>query len=420
MTDRKHYAAAAAAALMALALGALPASAKVQLDYYFPAQVQGPIARDMEGLVKHFNEGQDQIQVRAIYTGTYQDTKVKAAAAAKAGHPPAVALMAENKASKAEFVADFWPALLPNATINGKLYGIPFQNSTPILYINADQFREAGLDPDHPPRDWAELVEAAKKLVKKDGDEVSRYGIMVPLNYNYLNWVLEGFVMSNGGMYFNPEYPGEVYYDQPTTRGAVQFYRDLAFKYGVMPKSVTSAKQISTNFLAGKTAMMVLSTGGLSFVRENVKFDYRVAFVPGKVRRAVPIGGGSLIVFKGLSDEQRAAAWKFVEWLASPEQLGNWSRISGYFSPRKSSYDLPEMKAFLEKHPDAKVAVEQLEYSQPWYSTYNTIAVARPLADAVQQIIQGKADVDKALGVAQLEAEKLLAPYVKATAYTGE
>ncbi len=441
MTYGKRFGAVLAAGFAALLMQAGPAGAQVKLDYYFPAQVQGPIARRMEEVVKRFNAGQKDVEVRAIYTGTYQDTKVKAMAATKAGHPPAVALMSanlllefvlddtiepidrlldENKVSKEKLLSDFWPALLPNATVNGKLYGVPFQNSTPILYLNADQFREAGLDPDRPPRTWSELVDAARKLVRKDGDEVTRYGFMVPLNYNYLNWVLEGFVMSNGGLYFNPDYPGEVYYDAPTTRGAVQFYRDLAFKYGVMPKSVTSAKQVTTDFFAGRTAMMVLSTGALSFVRDNAKFDYRVAFVPGKVRHAAPIGGASLIVFKGLTDAQRSAAWKFVSWLTSPEELGAWSRTSGYFSPRKSSYDLPEMKAFLDKHPDAGVAVRQLAYSRPWYSTYNTVAVARPLADAVQEVIQGKAEVGPALDAAQKKAEQLLAPYVQATAYTGK
>ncbi len=53
----------------------------------------------------------------------------------------------------------FWPALKLNATDQGHVYGVPFQNSTPLLYYSVDAFKDAGLDPDHPPvtwQDWAD------------------------------------------------------------------------------------------------------------------------------------------------------------------------------------------------------------------------------------------------------------------------
>ena len=113
--------------------------------------------------------------------------------------------------------------------------------------------------------------------------------------------------------------------------------------------------------------MMVSSTGGLTNVREKATFGYDVAFVPGNVRNAVPVGGASMVIFKGQSEAQSAAAWDFVTWITSADQLGSWSRASGYFAPRKSAYDLPEMKEFIAKHPDAGVAVDQLKYTKPWY-----------------------------------------------------
>ena len=50
--------------------------------------------------------------------------------------------------------------------VDGELYGVPFHNSTPLLYYNVEHFKEAGLDPSKPPRTWAELADAAKKLTK--------------------------------------------------------------------------------------------------------------------------------------------------------------------------------------------------------------------------------------------------------------
>ena len=217
-----------------IAAFALPAAAQTKIDFFFPVPVDGKLAREMTRLMKFYNDSQKEVEVTAVYTGGYDDTKLKAQAAAKAGKPPAVVLMSANfnvdlKLSgdimslepmlKAEgttreaFLADFWPALHANAMVDGELYGVPFHNSTPLLYYNVEHFKEAGLDPDKPPRTWAELVDAAKKLTKRDGDKVERYGFTMPAGYDYLGWLMEALSMSNGGRYFNEEYGGEVYYD---------------------------------------------------------------------------------------------------------------------------------------------------------------------------------------------------------------
>src|SRR5207244_276116 len=202
-----------------------------------------------------------------------------------------------DETTRDDFLKDFWPALHANAVVDGELYGVPFHNSTPLLYYNVEHFKEAGLDPSKPPRTWAELADAAKKLTKGD-----RYGFAMPEGYDYLGWLMEALSMSNGGRYFNEEYGGEVYYDTPSMLGAAQFVEDLVFKHKVMQQGVVEGGGVSTNFLAGKVSMMLLSTGSLSFVRDSMKMAYGVAFVPKNVRNAVPIGGGSLVMFKGLSD----------------------------------------------------------------------------------------------------------------------
>jgi sn-glycerol 3-phosphate transport system substrate-binding protein len=421
-----------AVGIAALLSASVSASAKTSIDFYFPVPVQGALAREMTRLVKEFNDASPDVEVVAAYTGSYDDTRLKTQAAVEAGKPPAVTLMsanfvqefvisgeieaiddllAENGGDPKAFLDDFWPALRGNATANGKIYAIPFQNSTPILYINADHFKEVGLDPAKPPATWAELVAAAAKLTKRDGDKITRYGFEMPGSYDYLGWLTQAFTMSNGGQFFNVSMPGEVYYDQPSTRGALQFLHDLVFTHKVMPEGVIDPNQVSTDFFAGKASMVLLSTGSLSFIRNGVKFPYTVAFVPRNLRNAVPIGGGSLIVFKGITPEQRKAAWKFVTYMTSPETLGSWSRFTGYFAPRKSSYDLPEMKAFVAEHPDALIAVKQLDYAQPWLSTYNVVAVRKAIEDQAQAVLSGKKQADEAVRDAQKNADEILRPY---------
>ena len=239
---------------------------------------------------------------------------------------------------------------------------------------------------------------------------------MMPSNYDYCGWILEALTMSNGGRWFNEEYGGEVYYNAPSTLGAVTFWNDLVHKYKVHPAGEQKGPGVSTAFLAGQSAMMILSTGSLTHVRTHAKFSFGVAFVPMNVRHAVPIGGASLVQPAGLDPEKRKAGWTLITWLTAPEQSGWWSRATGYFAPNKAAYDLADMKEYLAKAPEAKIALEQLEYAKPWFATYKTLAVRKAIEDEMQAVLSGKEQRKEAVAKAQKNADEILRPYVERTA----
>ena len=162
--------------------------------------------------------------------------------------------------------------------------------------------------------------------------------------------------------------------------------------------------------------MMVLSTGSLTNIRKNAKFPFGVAFVPSNVRNAVPIGGASLVQPKGLDAAKRKAGWTLITWLTAPEQSGWWSRATGYFAPNKAAYDLPDMKEFMAKNPEAKIAIEQLEYAKPWFATYKTLAVRKAIEDQMQAVLSGKVEPKQAVETAQKNADEIMRPYVERTA----
>lgn len=426
-------------AAAALALAGTPALAQtpVAVDLFFPVPVDGKLAKDMTTLVGMFNAKHPDIKATAVYTGSYDETLIKTRAAIKAGKPPAAVIMSANfvldmqiegevqpldpliKADGMDndkFMSRFWPALHGNAIIDRKVYAAPFQNSTPLLYINADHFKEAGLDPDKLPQTWAELANAAKKLTKRDGEKVTRWGIIIPSNYDYLGWMVSALTMSNGGRYYNEDFGGEVYYDTPSMLGALSFWNDLITKDKSTPSGTNPGGAVSTAFLAGHTSMMLLSTGSLTHVRTNAKFPYKVGFVPRNLRNAVPIGGASLIMPTGVTGERQKAAWALVNWLTEPAQAGWWSRATGYFAPNIKAYDEAEMKAFIDNSPDAKVALQQLAYAKPWFSTFKTVPVRKALEDEVQAMLSGKKTPKEALVAAQKAADEILKPYVERTA----
>jgi sn-glycerol 3-phosphate transport system substrate-binding protein len=276
--------------------------------------------------------------------------------------------------------------------------GVPFQNSTPLLYYSVDAFRDAGLDPDRPPVTWQDWIDAARKLTKRDGTTTTRWGLMMPGTYDYCGWITSGLTMSNGGEFYNTGYGGEVYYTQPSTIGAVRFLDAMVHKAKAMPEGVTDANPVTTAFFQGRAGMMILSTGSLSFVRDNMKTQYRTAFLPRAMVNAPPIGGALLILPKGNTPDREQAAWTLIKWLTSPEIAGGWSRFTGYFAPRIAAYDLPGMKTFIADHPDAKVALDQLAYARGWFATYNVVGVRKALEDGVQAVLSGKATPEAAMG----------------------
>jgi sn-glycerol 3-phosphate transport system substrate-binding protein len=405
-----------------------------EIDLFFPVPVQGMLSNKMKELIERFNTQHAGITATAVYTGSYDDTNLKIRAAIKAGKPPAAVIMSANFVreyvingdidpldpiiekdgnSPVAYFDTFWPALKPNAVIDGKVFGIPFQNSTPLLYYSVGAFTDAGLDPDHPPTDWGEWLAAATKLTKPSGE---RWGLMFPGITDYCGWITSALVMQNGGQYYNHDYGGEVFYNAPSALGALTLLDKMVNQLKVVPPGVSDANACTSAFFAGRLGMMMLSTGSLSFVRDNMKSPYKVAFLPKSVRNAAPIGGASLILPKGNSPERQAAAWTLINWLTSPEIAGEWSRFTGYFAPRKAAYDLPEMKKYLEEHPDAKVALDQLQYAVPWFDTYNTVAVRKAMEDQIQAILSGKTTPASAIAAAQKNADGLLRPYVEQTA----
>ncbi len=256
-----------------MGLAAPRAAHATDIELFFPVPVDGALARNMTGLIKEFNDSTRTSRRFRSSPAPTTNTLLKTRAAIKAGKPPAAVIMSANfltdlaiereiapmddligKDGKSQdaFMGQFFPALLPNAVIDRKVYGVPFHNSTPLLYINADHFRQAGLDPDKPPRTWAELYDAARKLTKREGDRTTRWGLMMPSNYDYGGWILEALTMSNGGRYYNEEYGGEVYYDTPTMLGALTFWSDLVHKAKVHPAGEQKGPAVTGAFLAGR------------------------------------------------------------------------------------------------------------------------------------------------------------------------
>jgi sn-glycerol 3-phosphate transport system substrate-binding protein len=170
----------------------------------------------------------------------------------------------------------------------------------------------------------------------------------------------------------------------------------------------------SADFVAGKTAMMYNSTGGLPFVRGGATFDWDVAYLPMGKHRIVPTGGGQFVLFKGVPRDRQQAAWNFIVWMTNATNAGKWSVRSGYVTVRPDGLLTPELKRLAADFPQTLVALKQLEYAhrEPPY-THDGRRISRIITDAVEAALAGKLSPRDALEAAQREAEAALAPFRK-------
>jgi len=411
----------------ALGVGAPAPASAVELTMYYPIAVGGPLTDVVDGMVGEFMKANPDVKVKAIYAGNYDDARIKALAALKSGQPAQLSVLFsidiyelieqdaivafDDIASTAEdkaWLGSFYPGLMENGKTKGKTWGIPFQRSTIVMYYNKDAFKEAGLDPAKPPATWDEMAAMGKKLLKKSGDQVSRWGVMVP-STGYPYWMFQAFAMQNGEVLMNSE-GNETYYAKPAVIEALTYWRQLG-KDGVMPAGAIEWGTLRQNFIEGKTAIMWHTTGNLTAVKKEAKFEFGVAMLPAKKRLGSPTGGGNFYIFKQTKPDERAAALRLIKFMTSPEQAAKWSIATGYMGISPAAYETAALKKYAADFPPAAVARDQLKYATAELSTYQTGRVRKLLNDAIQAVLTGAKEPDAALKEAQSQADRLLKPY---------
>lgn len=359
-------------------------SGRVEITYWYA--FGDKIGENNENLVKMFNDSQDEILVKAEFQGNYADLHSKTQAAFAAKNAPEVTLneiasigvfaksgMTQDLTPFVEKdnvdMEDFNPGLMGNSYVDGKLYGLPYLRSTPILYMNVDMLEKAGLDPAGP-KNWGEFEEYARALTV-EGESV---GMSLPVDI----WFYEAFVAAGGGKML-ADNESEVLFNGQAGVEALEFWKKLS-QEGIVkiPGGEEASAQASQDFANGRSAMIFSSTAGLSNflkIAEENKFNINTAFMPANKVSGVPTGGANLVMTAGLTPEKQEAAWEFIKWMTSKEQTIYASKYTGYLPSRLSASESSEMQELYKEIPQYKVAVDQLQYGHP-----------RPMAEAYPEI----------------------------------
>jgi len=416
---------------VAAALVSVMAAAQtpVEVSFFYPVAVGGPITKVVDNYAADFEKENPNIKVKPIYTGTYQDSITKALTAVKSGEPPVTSILLssdmytlidedaivpfddlvktpEDKA----WLASFYPGFMENSQTGGKTWGIPFQRSTIVLYYNKEAFKEAGLDPNKAPANWKEMVDDAQKLTKRDASgRVTQWGVQIPSS-GFPYWLFQALAIENGVNLMNAA-GTETYYDKPAVIEALQYWVDLVKKYKVHPEGIVDWGTTPKDFFERKAAMVWTTTGNLTNVRSNAKFDFGVAMLPASKERGSPTGGGNFYLFKKSTPAQREAAFKFIKWVTTPQRAAQWGIDTGYVAVRADAWETPAMKQYVAGFAPAAVARDQLPYAKAELSTHDNQRVTKALNDGLQAALTGTKTPEQALKDAQRESERLLRSY---------
>ena len=398
----------------------------VEVTMYYPIAVGGPLEEVVDGLIAGFEDDNPHIDVNPVYSGNYDDTLVQAQSALDAGDAPATTVLLSTDMyslidddaivpfddlvttdEEEEWLDSFYEEFMLNSRDGeGTTWGIPFQRSTIVQYYNKEAFEEAGLDPDHAPETWDELVEIASAV--QDGSDVA-WGVQMPSS-GFPYWLFQTFTTQMGVEVVNDE-GNEVYYDKPEVIEALEFWYSLSEEHGVHPPGVVDWGTTPEDFMQEEVGIIWTTTGNLASIRDDAPFDFGVAPMPSNVQPGSPTGGGNFYIFADAPEEEQRAAFQLIRHLTQPEQAAEWSIETGYVAPSPEAWETDAMQEYVEEVPEAAVARDQLEHTVRELSTYQRGEVYDRVNDALQAALTGQQSPEEALTTANESINDLLEPY---------
>ena len=225
--------------------------------------------------------------------------------------------------------SDFFPGAWATAVLNGSVYGVPWYVDTRVLYYRTDIAQKAGIT--HAPQNWSELLADAQAMQKSG----SKYGIYLSSN----DWeTLLPFVWQNNGKVFNS---GQYTLNSPAMVQALS-YLQTYFKSGLTPQVEPPTFDEVQTFDQGSTPMFFSGPWSISLIQQEggaaMSGKWAIATMPQSASNTSFVGGSNMVVFK--NSPNRAAAWKFIQYLTEPAVQAKWYATVGDLPAVQSAWNI--------------------------------------------------------------------------------
>ncbi len=364
-----------------------PIVASAQTEVQFWHAFTGRLGELVAAQVEAFNASQDDYEVVASHKGNYSETLNAGIAAFRAGEQPHIlmvfevgtaTMMGAKGAIKpvyevmAESGAEFDPDAYIGAvkgyytTTEGEMLSLPFNSSTPVLWVNRDALEGAGIDPDTDLSTW-QNVEGVL-------DELKAAGHSCPLVTAWQSWIhLENFsayhdvpfaTRDNGfaGLDTELAFNGEAQVTHISKMG--EWAQDGKFVY------TGRRNEGGANFRGGECALFTESSAGYAGIKSEAEFDFDVRPLPywegvGNAPQNTIIGGASLWVMEGHEAEEYKGVGEFLAFLSSTPVQAQWHQDTGYLPITTAAGEATRAAGFYEENPGTDVAVKQMTANEP-------------------------------------------------------
>ena len=364
-----------------------PVAAMAETEVQFWHAFTGRLGELVKAQVADFNAGQSDYTVVESHKGNYSETLNAGIAAFRAGEQPHIlmvfevgtaTMMAAGGAVRpmyevmAQSGAEFNPGSYIGAvkgyytTTEGDMLSLPFNASTPVLWVNRDAMTAAGVDPNTDLSTW-QNVGATLDALKAGGEEC-------PLVTAWQSWIhLENFSAyhdvpfaskDNGFAGLDTELMlnGEAQVAHLTAMG--QWAQDGKFIY------TGRRNEGGANFRAGDCALFTESSAGYAGISSEAEFEFDVRPLPywegvGNSPQNTIIGGASLWVMEGHEDPEYKGAGEFLSFLSSSDVQAAWHQNTGYLPITKEAGEATRASGFYDANPGTDVAGIQMTAKEP-------------------------------------------------------
>ena len=370
----------------------------------------------IDTLVEQFNkENEYGITVNAQYQGEYDDSlnKLKSAQIGNMGADLVqvyeigtrfmidsgwIIPMQEMVDADGYDVSQIEPNLAAYYTIDDKLYSMPFNSSTPIMYYNKDMFDKAGI---------TEIPESLEGIEAIGDKLLNEGGAGEVMSMSIYGWFFEQLIGKQGLEYANngngrTDAATAVAFDENgAAENILTAWKSLNDK-GYAPVVGKGGDAGLADFSAGKSAITLGSTASLKQILQDVngKFEVGTAYFP-KIKDSdeggVSIGGASLWALNNEDPKKLRATWEFVKFLISPESQAYWNTQTGYFPVTTAAQEEQVFKDNLAQYPQFQTAIDQLHDSAPEYvgALLSVFPEARATVESeIESLLNGKQSVE--------------------------
>lgn len=400
----------------------------------------GQLGDTVNQIAEDFNASQGDYKITPVFKGTYEETLTAGIAAFRAGEQPNIIQVFDAGAATVISargavvpVEDLLDANGVNfdindyiagvryffADTNGKMIGMPFNSSTPIMYYNIEALEKAGVTP---PKTWEEFASTTAPALKKAG--------YTPLSQSHLPWIFTENFFSRHNLQFatnNNGYDGldtEIKINHPAIKAhfsALKEWKDdgLLGWYGA------GWGDNAKPFEDGKVAMWLGSSGSFGGLKKKAAFEFSATLLPywegvTKEPKQTFIGGAALFAMSGKSDAENKATAEFFRFLTSAETQYYWHKATGYVPITEAAYEMATKDGYYEESPAAEVGIQQLSLEAgEWTKGYRMgfyVQIRDVMNREYGRILTGENDVDSGFSAIETEANALLKRFAKTQA----